>query len=164
MVSGFFSAILMVALVSIIGWLVVLLKKARSLPQELANRASARKLADSEMEERLYESVRQEIESGEIRSGLWTKAEATANSSDKTEIRAKYIQLRFEQLEAQNQLSQNQPEEKISGPIPAAQKTKKDIENRDETRIQKAELAVVWFVISVSIVAFLIFMIIAMVG
>ena len=45
-------------------------------------------------------------ESGEIRSGLWTKAEATANSIEYAAIRAKYIQLRFEQLEAQGQHNQ----------------------------------------------------------
>jgi hypothetical protein len=99
MISGFLSGFIVVVVISVIGWLITLFKKAKSLPQNFA----ARKVANSEAEEGLYDFIRQQIESGEIRSGLWTKAEATANSTENAAIRAKYIQLRFEQLEAQGQ-------------------------------------------------------------
>ena len=100
LVTGVGSVILIVVLIAVVRWVMKLSRAAKSLPQNFA----ARKVANSEAEEGLYEFIRQEIESGEIRSGLWTKAEATANSIENAAIRAKYIQLRFEQLEAQGQL------------------------------------------------------------
>lgn len=100
-------------------------KLARSVistPKHLRKKNGIRKMSDIEAEERLYEIVRQEIERGEIRSGLWTKAEANSNSTDEAAIRARYIRFRFEQLEAQGQLSQEElietrqsvPEEKLA--------------------------------------------------
>jgi hypothetical protein len=91
------SGIGIVVLIALYYLIMKLFRAAKSLPRDLAGR----KLAHSEADEHLYDSVREEIESGEIRSGLWTKAEATANSTENAAVRAKYIQLRFEQLEAQ---------------------------------------------------------------
>ena len=68
-----------------------------------SKKGSVRKISDIEAEEHLYEIVEQEIKQGEIRRGLWTKAEAQSNSTDSAAIRAKYIQYRFGQLEAQGQ-------------------------------------------------------------
>lgn len=99
LIGGLGSVILIVVLIAVVRWIMKLSRAAKSLPQDLA----ARKVANSDAEERLYDFIRQEIESGEIRSGLWTKAEATANSIENAAIRAKYIQLRFGQLEAQGQ-------------------------------------------------------------
>jgi hypothetical protein len=108
LVVGLFSVVLILALIGTVRLTKRLTRAAKSLPQDLAKKASTRKLTDSEAEERLYEFVRQELESGEIRNGLWTKAEATANSIEKAAIRARYIQLRFEQLEAQGQLQRHE--------------------------------------------------------
>lgn len=110
LIGGLGSVFLIVVLIAVVRWIMKLSRAAKSLPLDLA----ARKVANSEAEECRYEFIRQEIESGEIRSGLWTKAEATANSTENAAIRAKYIQLRFEQLEAQGQHNQIADEVSVS--------------------------------------------------
>jgi hypothetical protein len=110
MIAGLGSVILIFALIGAYR----LVTKLKSLPEDLAKKTSTRKMVNAEAEERLYDSVRQEYESGEIRSGLWTKAEATANSTENAAIRAKYIQLRFEQLEAQSQHNQIVSEKSVA--------------------------------------------------
>ena len=57
-------------------------------------------------EEKLYEYVGKEIESNNIRSGLWTKATSTAASRDPEDITAEYIRLRVEYLLAEGRLYQ----------------------------------------------------------
>ncbi len=136
LVAGLGSAILILILFGIYR----LIKRLKSLPKNLSKKISSRKLADAEAEERLYDFVRQEFESGEIRSGLLTKAEATANSTEKAAIRAKYIQLRFEQLETQGLLQQHEPTEvKESAPEETFQKIKMVENTGTENSAQVAE-------------------------
>lgn len=72
------------------------------------NKTLARKQIreDAELlaEEKLYEYVGTEIESGTIRSGLWTKATTTASSSEHEDIKREYIRLRVEHLHAEGRL------------------------------------------------------------
>ena len=67
----------------------------------LLTRNQVRKDAELLAEEKLYEYVGNEIESGEIRPGLWTKATSTATSSDEKDIKREYIRLRVEHLRAE---------------------------------------------------------------
>lgn len=145
LIVGAASVVLISILIAIFRGTKMLTKLARSLPKDIAAKSSARKLADSEAEERLYDLVRQEYESGDIRSGLWAKAEATALSTEEVAIRAKYFQLRFEQLQAHESLPQqefkkaeNTEPQKVedSKPQVAAQSVpnvEKSIEIEDET-------------------------------
>ena len=55
-------------------------------------------------EEKLYEYVGKEIEAGDIRTGLWTKAITLANSSEQGDINREYIRLRIEYLFAEGRL------------------------------------------------------------
>ena len=73
---------------------------------DLKRVTSARKVAVLKAEERLYEFIRDELESGAVSRGIWTKAEISAKSLDEPEIRKKYIQLRYEQLRAEEKLFQ----------------------------------------------------------
>ena len=56
------------------------------------------------IEEKLYEYVQREMENDDIRPGLWTKANATINTSDIDAVNRKYIQLRVEMLRAEGRL------------------------------------------------------------
>ena len=71
----------------------------------------ARKDAKVLAEEKLYEHIGNEIESGEIRSGLWVKATSIATSSDPEDINREYIRLRVEHLQAEGRLYQQLLEE-----------------------------------------------------
>lgn len=49
------------------------------------------------VEERLYEMVMDELDSGNIRKGIWGKSLATSNGND-NQARSKYLELRVESL------------------------------------------------------------------
>jgi len=49
------------------------------------------------VEERLYEMVMDELESGNIRKGIWGKALAASNGND-NQAKSKYLELRVESL------------------------------------------------------------------
>jgi hypothetical protein len=70
------------------------------------------------VEEKIYEHVSNEIESGEIRPGLWTKASTTAASSNPEDIKREYARLRVEQLYAEGRLF-NQLLKETSGALVA---------------------------------------------
>jgi len=49
------------------------------------------------VEERLYEMVMDELESGNVRKGIWGKAVAKSNGND-NQAKSKYLELRVESL------------------------------------------------------------------
>lgn len=57
-------------------------------------------------EEKLYEYVAKEIAAGEIRQGLWAKAESQAVTSSDADVKRKYIELRVELLGAEGRLQE----------------------------------------------------------
>ena len=70
-------------------------------------KSAIEKHTDSEIEEQIFEQVADEMNSGEIRSGLWTKAFSESNG-DPDRTKARYILLRANSIvkekAAQNQL------------------------------------------------------------
>jgi hypothetical protein len=72
--------------------------------KDLRRGRHAQKDANLLAEEKLYEFVGKEIESGYIREGLWVKATSTASSSEHEDIKREYIRLRVEHLPAESRL------------------------------------------------------------
>ena len=58
------------------------------------------------VEERLYEMVMDELESGNIRKGIWAKAVAKSNGND-SQAKSKYLELRVESLKDEAQVIQS---------------------------------------------------------
>jgi len=94
----------------------------------------ARKDVDLLAEEKLYEYVGKEMEAGEIRSGLWTKATSTATSSKNEDIRREYIRLRVKHLNAEGRLF-NQLLSEVSESINEEQEARKACAVKDERQL-----------------------------
>ncbi len=58
------------------------------------------------VEERLYEMVMDELESGNVRKGIWGKALAQSNGND-NQARSKYLELRVESLKDEAHIIQS---------------------------------------------------------
>ena len=94
-------------------------------------KSAIEKHTDSEIEEQIFEQVANEINSGEIRSGLWTKAFSESNG-DPDRTKARYIFLRansiVKEIAAQHQLlvqAAKQPHSSKSIPISSVSNTVK---------------------------------------
>ena len=51
-----------------------------------------------EPEDRIYSQINQEIKNGDIKTTLWTKAEALTDGGNEQQVKSKYVKLRFEQI------------------------------------------------------------------
>ena len=69
------------------------------------------------VEERLYEMVMDELETGNIRKGIWGKALAQSNGND-NQARSKYLELRVESLKDEAHVIQSILESDAAKPEP----------------------------------------------
>ena len=47
---------------------------------------------------KIYSQINQEIKNGDIKTTLWTKAEALTDGGNEQQVKSKYVKLRFEQI------------------------------------------------------------------
>jgi hypothetical protein len=85
------------------------------------------------VEERLYEMVMDELETGNIRRGIWAKAVAKSNGND-NQARSKYLELRVESLKDEAHVIQsileseeNKPKHDLVKPKPDLVEPKPDL-------------------------------------
>ena len=51
-----------------------------------------------EPEDKIYSQINREIKNGDIKTTLWTKAEALTDGGNEQQVKSKYVKLRFEQI------------------------------------------------------------------
>jgi hypothetical protein len=78
------------------------------------------------VEERLYEMVMDELETGNIRRGIWAKAVAKSNGND-NQARSKYLELRVESLKDEAHVIQSILESEENKPKPDLVEPKPDL-------------------------------------
>jgi hypothetical protein len=84
------------------------------------------------VEERLYEMVMDELETGNIRKGIWAKAVAKSNGND-NQAKSKYLELRVESLKDEAHVIQSILDSKDNNPDLIEEEKSEVVTNEIET-------------------------------
>lgn len=102
------------------------------------------------VEERLYEMVMDELETGNIRKGIWAKAVAKSNGND-NQAKSKYLELRVESLKDEAHVIQSILDSKDYNPDLIEEEKSEVVINEIETSYEETSFTTKFLYVSLGI-------------